>query len=123
MFWDRIAGIYDLYQIINRKANDRAAAICAEYIMSEDNVLECACGTGIMTRVIALKSKTITATYVSQQADSSAAITKIFNMMGANFKKEFSSTTYKQFFEEMGIEADYRLAPGVISCCVAIIKV
>ena len=104
MFWDRIAGIYDLYQIINRKANDRAAAICAEYIMSEDNVLECACGTGIMTRVIAPKSKTITATYVSQQADSSAAITKIFNMMGANFKKEFSSTTYKQFFEEMGIE-------------------
>ncbi len=157
MFWDRIAGIYDLYQIINRKANDRVAAIYAEYIKSEDNVLECACGTGIMTRVIAPKSKTITATdfskkmilktrrklkkfnnvsfrqaditnlefmdssfdkavaanvihlldepkkaldelfrvvrpggviliptYISQQADSSAAITKIFNMMGAN---------------------------------------
>jgi len=164
--------------------------------MSEDNVLECACGTGIMTRAIAPKCRMMTATdfskkmilktrrklkrfnnvsfqqaditnlefkdssfdkavaanvihlldepkkaldelfrvvrpggviliptYVSQQADSSAAITKIFNMMGANFKREFSSTTYKQFFEEMGIEADYRLAPGVISCCVAIIKV
>ena len=196
MFWDRIAGIYDLYQIINRKANDRTAAICAEYIMSEDNVLECACGTGIMTRAIAPKCRMMTATdfskkmilktrrklkrfnnvsfqqaditnlefkdssfdkavaanvihlldepkkaldelfrvvrpggviliptYVSQQADSSAVITKIFNMMGANFKREFSSTTYKQFFEEMCIEADYRLAPGVISCCVAIIKV
>ena len=43
--------------------------------------------------------------------------------MGANFKKEFDNITYKQFFEEMGIESEYRLAPGVISCCVAIIKV
>ena len=196
MFWDNVAGIYDLYQIINRKANNHAASICAEYITSEDNVLECACGTGIMTRIIAPKCKMMTATdfsekmihkaqrklkkyknvsfqmaditnlefkestfdkvvaanvihlldepgkaldelfrvvrpggvvliptYISQQADSSATITKIFNRMGANFKKEFDNITYKQFFEEMGIEADYRLAPGVISCCVAIIKV
>lgn len=40
MFWDNVAGIYDLYQIINGKANGYAASICAEYIMSEDNVLE-----------------------------------------------------------------------------------
>ena len=40
MFWDNVAGIDDLDEIIKGKANGYAAAICAEYIMSEDNVLE-----------------------------------------------------------------------------------
>ena len=54
MFWDKISGIYDLYQIVNKKVNDRAAYICAQHIESKDIVLECACGTGIMTKFIAL---------------------------------------------------------------------
>ena len=76
-----------------------------------------------LLRVVRPGGMVLIPTYISQQADSSATITKVFNMMGANFKKEFDNITYKQFFEEMGIEAEYRLAPGVISCCVAIIKV
>ena len=30
MFWDRMAGIYDLYQVVERKVNDEAAAIRVE---------------------------------------------------------------------------------------------
>lgn len=196
MFWDKVAGIYDLYQIINRKANNKAASICASYINKNDIVLECACGTGIMTRIIAPKCKKIIATdfsmrmlykarnnlknhnnikfqyadindlnyktesfdvviaanvihllntpekaiselrrvvkqggiiiiptYISQEANASARITRLFKKMGANFQNEFSINTYRKFFENMNIDAEYKLAKGIISCCVAIIRV
>lgn len=196
MFWDKVAGIYDLYQFLNKKANNEAASICASYITKNDLVLECACGTGIMTRIIAPKCKKIVATdfskemlykarkklyshknirfqyaditalkyktgvfdvvvaanvihlldepekavaelrrvvkpggivliptYISQEANASAMITKIFNKMGANFRNEFDIHTYREFFENMGVEAEYQLAKGLISCCVAVIRV
>ena len=196
MFWDKVSGIYDLYQVMNSKANNEAARICASYISENDVVLECACGTGIMTKIIVGHCKKLIATdfsrkmlkkakhkmkrsknvlfryaditnlrfkdayfdkvvaanvihlldepekaiselyrvvkpggiiliptYISKEANSSARITKIFNKMGANFRNEFDMDTYREFFEEMGIKAEYRLAPGLISCCVAIIKV
>ena len=195
MFWDKVAGIYDLYQILNRKANTKAASICASYISNNDIVLECACGTGIMTRIIAPKCKKIIATdfskemlckarknlrnhknikfqyadvtklkyrsgvfdvavaanvihllddpekamaelrrvvkpggiiiiptYISQEANASSRITKIFNKMGANFRNEFDIHTYCEFFEKMGIDAEYKLAKGLICCYVAVIK-
>ncbi|MCR5168041.1 MAG: class I SAM-dependent methyltransferase [Oscillospiraceae bacterium] len=195
MFWDKVAGIYDLYQILNKKANNGAASICASYVNKNDFVLECACGTGIITKALAAKCKRIVATdfskkmlckarknlhdckiikfryaditdlrfkngvfdvvvaanvihlldepekaiselrrvvkrggiiliptYISQEENSSAKITKIFNKMGANFRNEFNIDTYRKFFEEMGVEAEYKLAKGLISCCVAVIK-
>ena len=196
MFWDKVAWFYDLYQILNKKSNNETASICASYITKKDLVLECACGTGIMTRIIAPKCKKIAATdfsrkmlrrarknlrshnniifryaditalkyktgvfdvvvaanvihlldepekamaelhrvvkkggiiliptYISQEARSSAFITKIFNKMGANFRNEFDINTYRQFFENMGVKAEYKLAKGLIDCCVAVIRV
>lgn len=196
MFWDKVSGIYDIYQLLNRKANNKAAAICASYLSENDTVLECACGTGIMTRFLAPKCKKLIATdfskkmllrakrklrkqknirfgyadinclkfsdnrfdkavaanvihllddpkqaldelkrvvkpggiiliptYISQEANSSARITKLFNKMGANFRNEFDIDTYRAFFDSFGIQAEYRLAEGLISCCVAIIRV
>lgn len=196
MFWDRVSGIYDLYQLLNRKANNGAAAICASYLSKNDIVLECACGTGIMTKGMAPHCRKLIATdfsrkmlarakrklreqenvrfcyadimnlefadarfdkavaanvihllnepekalrelmrvvkpggtiliptYISKEANSSARITKIFNKMGANFRNEFDIDSYRKFFESMGIQAQYRLAPGLISCCVAVIQV
>ncbi len=196
MFWDNVAGIYDLYQLMNGKANNTAASICASYLSKDDVVLECACGTGIMTKIIAPHCRRVIATdfsrkmlhrakhklkefknirfryaditdlqfkdscfdkviaanvihllddperalselhrvvkpggmifiptYISKEANMSAGITKIINKMGANFRNEFDIKTYRRFFASKGIKAKYRLAPGVISCCVAIIEV
>ena len=196
MFWDNVSGIYDLYQLMNFKANKGAASICASYISKDDIVLECACGTGIMTKIIAPHCRKVIATdysrkmlrrakhklgrchniqfryanitdikcgdscfdiviaanvihlldnpdkalselrrvvkpggkiliptYISKEANTSARITKIFNKMGANFRNEFDINTYRQFFTERDIEAEYRVAHGLISCCVAIISV
>ena len=54
MFWDNVAWIYDVFaNVINRKA-DRA--LCAEVerqIPRGGDVLECACGTGLLSGAIA----------------------------------------------------------------------
>ena len=63
MFWDQVAGIYDLFvNGINRKTHAALRSIIADLIRPEDNVLECACGTGLLTQVIAGKCRTLTAT-------------------------------------------------------------
>ena len=63
MFWDRVAGVYDLFvNVVNRKTHRELRRIVAELIGPEDRVLECACGTGLLTRVIAGRCKALTAT-------------------------------------------------------------
>ena len=63
MFWDKIAGLYDLFEnIYNRKVYTGTGKKVAEYINSEDEVLECACGTGAISIYIAEKCKKIIAT-------------------------------------------------------------
>ena len=63
MFWDNVAGVYDIYvNIINRKTHNALRTIISELISPEDTVLECACGTGLLSAVIAAKCKHLTAT-------------------------------------------------------------
>jgi len=196
MFWDKISGIYDLYQIVNKKVNDKAAYLCAQQIESKDIVLECACGTGIMTKFIAPCCKKLVATdfsrkmlkqakkklktqnnvlfrfaditdlkfkdnsfdkvvaanvihllddpekamselkrvvkpggqiilptYVAKASKKSDFLIKVFNAIGADFKKEFDEDSYKEFLKDMGISATYHTAKGTVSCCVAVIDV
>ena len=63
MFWDRVAGVYDLFvNVINGKTHKALRQIVSDLIGSEDVVLECACGTGLLSTVIAEKCKQLTAT-------------------------------------------------------------
>ena len=60
MFWNKIAGLYDLFEnIYNKKVYTGTGKKVAEYINSEDEVLECACGTGAISIYIAEKCKKI----------------------------------------------------------------
>lgn len=53
MFWNRIAGVYDLFEnIYNKKVYNGTGKKVAQFINQEDEVLECACGTGAISRFI-----------------------------------------------------------------------
>lgn len=67
MFWDRIAGVYDLFgNMYNGKVNREMCRMVSEEIKSSDVVLECACGTGMISKVIAPVCKSLTATDFSE---------------------------------------------------------
>ena len=67
MFWDYIANFYDFFEnLYNSKVNQELCKKVAERISSNDNVLECACGTGMISIHIATKCRSLIATDFSQ---------------------------------------------------------
>ncbi len=68
MFWDNVAGVYDIFvNLINRKTHLRLREIVRDLIKPDDIVLECACGTGLLSAVIAQKCRHLTATDFSRK--------------------------------------------------------
>ncbi|MBO7566563.1 MAG: class I SAM-dependent methyltransferase [Bacteroidales bacterium] len=196
MFWNTISGIYDFVEnTFNGKVNRDIAQYVANQIDANDNVLECACGTGMFSLPIAKRCKCLTATdfadkmlrqarekckdlpnvlfeladitklqyadetfdkvvaanvihlldnpsaamaelmrvckkggvviiptYINESTKSASAAAKFFNILGANFKREFSAASYQEFFKEMGYDvAEYYTAQGRMPCCAAVI--
>lgn len=63
MFWDRVARVYDLFEsVYNGKVNRQLCIKIAKMIALNDHVLECACGTGMLSKYIAGKSQRLVAT-------------------------------------------------------------
>ena len=63
MFWDRAACVYDLFaNVVNRRANRALCDVVAGLILPTDEALECACGTGLLSGVIARRCKSLIAT-------------------------------------------------------------
>ena len=198
MFWDHVAGVYDIFaNIINRKTHKGLCARVAEEISATDEVLECACGTGLLSGVIARKCKRLVATdfspkmlkkagkkyrsytniefkegnilqieYPDEHFDIVVAANVIHLLdepykalseldrvcrkggkiilptymnkngkgktsqfanavgkAGADFKRQFTFDTYKQFIKEAGYtNVDYSWIDGKIPCAVAVIK-
>ena len=68
MFWDHVAGVYDIFvNVVNRKTHRELKRIVANLIWPEDEVLECACGTGLLSAVIAGRCRRLTATDFSEK--------------------------------------------------------
>ena len=198
MFWDHVAGVYDIFtNIINRKTHKGLCARVAEEISATDEVLECACGTGLLSGVIARKCKRLVATdfspkmlkkagkkyrsytniefkegnilqieYPDEHFDivvaanvihlldepykalaeldrvcrkggkiiiptymnknekgKTSQLANVVGKAGADFKRQFTFDTYKQFIKEAGYtNVDYSWIDGKIPCAVAVIK-
>lgn len=198
MFWDNVAGVYDLFvNVVNRKTHEKLREIIAGLIKPGDDVLECACGTGLLSAVIASKCGTLTATDFSEKmlkhaekncsafhnvtfryADITAldfpdtsfdkvvagnvihlldeplkaldelnrvckpggmliiptymnkndkgkpsGFSSTVGKAGADFKREFTVGSYKQFFQDAGYrDVKITLANGRIPCAVAVMR-
>lgn len=63
MFWDQVSGLYDFFETVyNGKVYRGLGERVAAEIELNDTVLECACGTGAISRYIAPKCKKLIAT-------------------------------------------------------------
>ena len=66
MFWDKIAGLYDIFETVyNGRVYKHLGRKVAEEIEQDDVVLECACGTGAISKFIAPKCRKLIATDLS----------------------------------------------------------
>lgn len=65
-FWDKSAGIYDLYELANRRVNRQLEEITEENISKGDMVLDCAAGTGMMTFAAARNARCVLCTDCSR---------------------------------------------------------
>lgn len=198
VFWDKVAPVYDIFaNFINRKANRALCAEVGRLISLSDEVLECACGTGLLTGIIAPRCNSLIATdfsermlnraekkykkyanirfeqanilrlsYPDERFDTVVAanvihllddpskamreldrvckpggkiiiptymnrtekgktnsVSNAIGKTGADFKREFTYETYKQFFLDLGYRnAGYAMCDGRIPCAVAILR-
>ena len=62
MFWDKVSPVYDFFETVyNSKVYHNTGKIVAEEINSGDVVLDCACGTGAISKYIAPKCRLLIA--------------------------------------------------------------
>ena len=65
-FWDRVAGLYDLFEWSNRRVNAAARARVGELIPIGARVLDCAAGTGEFSLAAAKRAKSVLCTDQSE---------------------------------------------------------
>lgn len=66
MIWDTLSHVYDLGEsVINGKVFRGIAEEIGKYINADDDVLECACGTGLLSLPVAERCHTLVATDAS----------------------------------------------------------
>lgn len=67
MIWDKLAPFYDFFETLyNGKCYKGIAEKIKDYVTKDDIVLECACGTGLLTLPMAQKCKKLIATDTSE---------------------------------------------------------
>ena len=68
MFWDNVAFVYDIFvNVINRRTHRALREIVGQLVTEDDSVLECACGTGLLTEVLTPRCRHLTATDFSSK--------------------------------------------------------
>ncbi len=198
MFWDKAAGVYDIFvNVVNARAHRELKRIVGDLITADDEVLECACGTGMLSEVIAGRCRKLTATdysanmlkkarknlsaynnvtfakaditslaYADESFDKAvagnvihlldeplkalaelnrvcrsggyliiptymnrnekgqdSAFSQAVGKAGADFKREFTVNSYKQFFLDAGYpDVTITVAEGRIPCAVAVMR-
>lgn len=90
MLLNKGAGVYDIFaKVINRKTHKKLIETIKGLILPEDDVLECACGTGLLTGAIAENCNSLVVTDFSrkmiEKAEKNTANLKTWNSNKAIF--------------------------------------
>ena len=199
MFWDKVAGVYDIFvRLINRKTHKTLIEKTISHFTSQDEVLECDCGKGMLSAPVAgvckhlpetdfsvnmLKrarkncrdidnisftqadimnlpfednsfdkvvaanvihlldepmkalcelrrvcrngGQLIIPTYINRtKGGKTSGFAKTVGKAGADFKRQFTFDSYKDFFADAGFQkADYTFIDGKIPCVLAVITI
>lgn len=75
-----------------------------------------------LLRVCRPGGKVIIPTYINVGRGASKAAVSVVSRLGVDFRESFTIESYQKFFEDMGIEATYRIALGTMPCAVAVIE-
>ena len=72
-----------------------------------------------LERVVKKGGKIIIPTYINLEKKNSKVAAKIFELFGADFKRQFDMESYKGFFEKNGYhDVEYTVVDGKMPCCV-----
>ena len=75
-----------------------------------------------LERVVKRRGKIIIPTYINKENKNSLIAAKVFEIFGADFKRQFDLQSYKEFFEKNGYcNVEYIVVEGKMPCCVATI--
>jgi len=76
-----------------------------------------------LLRVCKTGGKIIIPTYINKSKKSSRFAVKIFELFGADFKKQFDFESYQDFFADIGYKnVEYAVVDGRMPCAIAVIK-
>ncbi|MBR3900435.1 MAG: class I SAM-dependent methyltransferase [Ruminococcus sp.] len=75
-----------------------------------------------LKRVCKNGGKIIIPTYINKANKSASIAVKFFDIIGADFKRQFNFASYKQFFKSIGYgNAEFYVVNGRMACAVAVI--
>ena len=141
MIWDKLSPFYDFFETAyNGKCYKGIAEKIKEYVTEDDVVLECACGTGLLTLPMAQTCKKLIATdysvgmlrqtkkkvknYSNTKVGKASILELPFKKgaFGVKFKRQFSLDSYKEFLASHHIsQVEYSVVDGRMPCAFAII--
>ena len=76
-----------------------------------------------LERVVKSGGKIIIPTYINREKKNSLVAAKVFELFGADFKRQFDMKSYRKFFEQNGyLDVDYTVVEGKMPCCIAVIN-
>ncbi len=77
-----------------------------------------------LKRVVKPGGQLILPVYLNENSKSASCAASLANKVGANFKRQFTTESYKQFYRDRGFDlVDFYVAEGRMSCGIAVLSV
>ena len=123
MFWDKVAWVYDLFaDFYNGKTHKELCreVVAANVIHLLDEPLK---ALSELDRVCRPGGKLIIPTYMNREHNGgkTSGFAKVVGKAGADFKRQFTLSSYRKFFTDAGYEdVSLTMVEGRVPCAIAV---